>query len=58
MPSMKSVAARAVAFVFGHVVLVAAVAWFAGSVSQANANRTTQAVAPFVDVDTTGTIRR
>jgi hypothetical protein len=58
MPSMKSVATRAAAFVFGHVVLIAAVAWFAGSVSQANANRTTQVNAPYAGVETTGSIRR
>lgn len=58
MPSIKSVAARAAVFVLGHVVLIAMVAWFAGSVSQANYRAASEPQAQFQDVTETGSIRR
>jgi hypothetical protein len=58
MPSMKSVATRAAVFVFGHVVLIAMVAWFAGSVSQANNRSASEPRIEFQDVTETGSIRR
>ncbi len=56
MPSMKSVALRAAAFVLGHVVLLGAVVWFGWSVSQAD-GRAVADSAPAA-VETTGSIAR